>query len=176
MAAGKGHAAAGRRGPHRREKDVRASFLVTPTLVALAACSSQPAQDETAREAQVAPAAPGDAAAVARAADAAAGGIPEALQGRWGLDPADCEPGRSDADGLLVIDADSLEFYESMGELGAIEARTAGRIRADFAFTGEGMEWTREMELATPDGGETMVRREFGEEAMAGPLEYARCT
>ena len=44
---------------------------------------------------------------------APASSIPAALQGRWGLTPADCMPGRSDAKGLLTITADGLRFYES---------------------------------------------------------------
>src|SRR6478752_2914554 len=43
----------------------------------------------------------------------AAMAIPAALQGRWGLTPADCMSGRSDAKGLLTIAADGLQFYES---------------------------------------------------------------
>lgn len=133
-------------------------------LLVLAACErNEPATNATEEEPVVA------------APQAAASGIPAALQGRWGLVPADCEPGRSDAKGLLEVDSESLEFYESVGQLGAVSGRTAHSISANFAFTGEGMEWTREMELAIGDGGETMVRREVGEGAMDGPLAYARC-
>jgi hypothetical protein len=157
---------------------MRAVPLALLAALALAACSSEtPADDaaETPAPATV-PAAQSDPAAVAAAADAAGSGIPQALQGRWGLVPADCEPGRADAKGLLVIDEDSLEFYESMADLEEVAERSAGRVRAEFAMSGEGMSWEREMELVTRDGGETMTRREFGDEAMPGPLEYARCT
>lgn len=99
--------------------------------------------------------------------------IPATLQGRWGLVAADCEPGRADAKGLMVVDADSLEFYESMGMLGDIDQRAGDMIHADFAFTGEGMTWSREMELAV--AGDTLTRTEYGDEAMPAPLEYTRC-
>ncbi len=101
--------------------------------------------------------------------------VPASLHGRWGLVPADCEPGRADAKGLLLIDRESLEFYESVAQLGDVAASDAHGIRADFEFTGEGMEWTREIELAIEDGGNTMVRRELGEGAADGPLVYTRC-
>jgi len=147
---------------------------LVPLALGLAACTSErPAQEDAA----IASAAvESDPAAVAAAADAASGGIPQALQGRWGLVPADCEPGRADAKGLLVVGADSLEFYESTATLGEVAARSAGQIRADFAFTGEGMTWEREMELVSTGRGEAMLQREFGEEATTEPLEYARCT
>ncbi len=155
---------------------MRALFLLVPAILAVAGCTSETPEQEGAEQPGMAPAAESDPAAVALAADAAAGGIPRALQGRWGMVPADCEPGRDDAKGLLVVDADSLEFYESMGTLGETAERSAGRIRAEFAFTGEGMTWEREMELVTNDGGDTMSRTEFGEEAMREPQNYARCT
>lgn len=156
---------------------MRALFLALPAALVIAACAAEtPDGGESAEQPVVSPAAQGDTTAVAAAAEAAAGGIPQALQGRWGMVPADCEPGRADAKGLLVVDADSLEFYESMGTLGEAAERSASRIRAEFAFTGEGMTWEREMELATTDGGETMVRTEFGDDAMPGPQTYARCT
>src|SRR5215212_795465 len=49
----------------------------------------------------------------ARRLPAPAATIPAALQGRWGLSPADCMPGRSDAKGLLIISPGELRFYES---------------------------------------------------------------
>lgn len=101
-------------------------------------------------------------------------GIPSALQGRWGLVPADCEPGRADAKGLMIVSVDKLEFYESVGTLGEPSERLPQRLRADFAFTGEGMTWTREMSLETD--GETLMRTEYGAEAMPGPLRYTKCS
>src|SRR5690606_28534444 len=98
----------------------------------------------------------------AEADQASAAGIPEALRGRWGLVAADCEPGRSDAKGLLVVSADKLEFYESVGTLGEASERTPQRLRASFAFTGEGMSWTRDMLLEAQAGGKTLLRQEFG--------------
>lgn len=101
-------------------------------------------------------------------------GIPTALQGRWGLSPADC--GRDGAEGLLVVSPTTLTFYESVGRLGTIEERSESSIRADFAFSGEGMTWSRELTLTV--SGDTLTRREHGgqEPGTGGPFAYTRCT
>ena len=101
--------------------------------------------------------------------------IPAAIRGRWGLVPADCEPGRSDAKGLLTITADKLEFYESVGTLDEIEEAGPTRIRASFDFTGEGMTWERDVVLDVQDEGATLIRREYGPDAAPGPFRYAQC-
>jgi len=100
--------------------------------------------------------------------------IPLALRGRWGLVPADCEK-RSDNKGLLEISGTTLGFYESRGTLKSIAEWTPTRLHADFDFTGEGMSWTREMELDLQQDGAVLVRRDHGEDAQPGPLRYRRC-
>lgn len=102
--------------------------------------------------------------------------IPTALQGRWGLVPADCTSTRGDAKGLIEVTGDTITFYESRATLGEIAERTDDRIRATFSFTGEGMTWSRDMALEAQDGGEALVRTEYGEDAMADPLRYTKCT
>lgn len=101
--------------------------------------------------------------------------IPAALQGRWGLVAADCEPGRSDAKGLLTIDAATLKFYESVGKLDRIEEASDMHIRGTFTFMGEGMAWRREVLLELREGGDLLVRRDYGDDAPAGPFRYSRC-
>ncbi len=105
-----------------------------------------------------------------------AGAIPAAIQGRWGMVEADCEPGRADAKGLLVIDGDSLEFYESVGTVGEVAASDNTRIRASFDFTGEGMEWERDILLDVQDSGHTLIRREYGQDAAPDPFRYSKCS
>jgi hypothetical protein len=102
-------------------------------------------------------------------------GIPEPFRGRWGLVAADCEPGRADAKGLLVVSADKLEFYESVGTFGEASERLPERLRATFAFTGEGMNWTRDMLLEVQNNGNALVRQEFGADAAPNPFRYMRC-
>ena len=102
-------------------------------------------------------------------------GIPVSTQGRWGLVPADCTSIRGDAKGLLIVSATTLTFYESRGTLKRIAERSDMRLRATFAFSGEGMTWTRDELLEVKDGGKTLIRREYGEDAAPGPFKYARC-
>jgi hypothetical protein len=149
--------------------------LIPAVFLLLAACGGAdepalPTDDETL------PAEPdggiGDGASPAAEVDET--GIPSPLRGRWGLVPADCEPGRADAKGLLTVSADKLEFCESVGTLGEASERLPQSLRANFAFTGEGMTWTREMSLETD--GKTLTRTEYGAEAMPEPLRYTRCS
>lgn len=148
--------------------------LIPLSLLLLAACGGAdepalPADDATPTESAT-------ASPIAEASAEAGAGIPEALRGRWGLVPADCEPGRADAKGLLAVSADRLEFYESVGTLGDITERTPEGLRASFAFTGEGMSWTRGMSLQLADGGATLVREEFGTDAAPAPFRYGKCS
>lgn len=102
-----------------------------------------------------------------------AAGIPPALQGRWGMVPADCTSTRGDAKGLLTIGPETLRFYESVGTLARQTARGERMIRGQFAFTGEGMEWTRDVELSL--SGDTLTRIERGGEEPGGPFTYTKC-
>ena len=102
-------------------------------------------------------------------------GVPVAAQGRWGLVPADCTSTRGDAKGMLIVSATTLTFYESRGTLKKIVEKSDSRLRATFAFSGEGMTWTRDEVLDVQDGGKTLIRREFGEDAVPGPFKYTRC-
>jgi len=109
-------------------------------------------------------------------ASPAANTIPLAVQGRWGLVPADCTSTRGDNKGLVTIDATSLKFYESRATLGAIKDIDDDGIEATFAFTGEGQAWTLDVELDVEDGGKTLIRKEKGPNASPTPLKYTRCT
>lgn len=141
--------------------------------LALAACSPEPA-DDAAGEVAEADAAE-TPAPVPAPEETVAAAIPAAAQGRWGLVPADCTSTRGDAKGLLIVEADKLRFYESVGRLGKVSESGAKRIRATFSFTGEGMEWMRDEVLEVQDGGTTLIRREYGEDAAPGPFKYAKC-
>lgn len=152
--------------------------LPLAALAALAACDSAPdaAPDETLATGTAAPivtATPSETATPTASPTVAA--IPAAIQGRWGLVPADCTSTRGDAKGLLTIDATTLKFYESLGTLDDIEEASDTRIRASFDFMGEGMEWERDETLDVQDNGRTLIRREYGDDAAPGPFRYTRC-
>ncbi len=102
-------------------------------------------------------------------------GIPASMHGRWGLVPGDCTSTRGDAKGLIEVTAGDIRFYESVGQVDAASVRTDSTFRARFAFTGEGMQWTRDMQLALGDGGQSLERSEFGQDAIAEPLTYTKC-
>lgn len=101
--------------------------------------------------------------------------IPAALRGRWALKVADCKAKRGADLTALTIDATNLRFYESHGELARVREGDANRIVADYKFSGEGVEWNRRMQLDLADGGKTLIRRDSGEGAAAGPMRYTRC-
>ena len=159
-------------------------FLLSAAVAALGGCSREPAPPPTASdESSSGPTATVAATASATPAPSTSPSpdkspvqtLPIAIQGRWGMVPADCTSTRGDAKGLLIVDPTTLKFYESRGTLGKIAERTETRIRASFAFSGEGMTWTRDEVLDVQPGGKTLIRREFGEDAQPGPLTYARC-
>lgn len=102
--------------------------------------------------------------------------IPSAIRGRWALKVADCKARKGTDLTALTIDASNLRFYESHGELARVRESDAGRIVADYRFSGEGVEWDRRMQLELADGGKMLVRRDEGEGAVAGPMRYTRCT
>lgn len=157
--------------------------------LALAACQQSPESDTATVDAEgtVAPSqaptsaapAPDEATTPAPTPTASPTGepggstIPAAIQGRWGMVPADCTSTRGDAKGLLTISANSLRFYESVGRLGAIRERTDSSIRADYAFTGEGMNWTRDVALSV--AGNKLTRLDRGGDEPGGPFTYTKC-
>ena len=107
----------------------------------------------------------------AKEAAASQAKVPAALQGRWGLTPADCTSRRGDAKGLLVITGDDLHFYESRAVPTATVASDADSISGDFAFTGEGQSWTKYEALKIDK--QVLVRTETKPTAS---FTYARCT
>lgn len=157
-------------------------LLAMTAALALAACSKEP--DATAT--QSAPteteevfqedAAPISEAPQEEATIASLDEIPETVRGRWGLVPADCTSTKGDAKGLLEVSGDQLKFYESVAKLGTIKEAGESRIRATFAYTGEGQSWNQDVVLDVQDDGKTMIRRDYGKDAMPGPLKYTRCT
>ena len=101
--------------------------------------------------------------------------LPADYQGRWGLTAEDCTGDAAAAKGLLEVASTELKFYESVGKLESVTGATGGRFRGEFAFTGEGQEWQRDVVLDLREGGKILVRREFGEGASPEPFDYTRC-
>lgn len=136
-------------------------------VLAVAACGEAGSPEKTPEKAET--------PVIAAPAPQAEAGIPDVLQGRWGMVPADCTSTLGDAKGLLTITAGTMQFYESRGVLKSIAEQSPTRLVADFDFTGEGMAWQRRMVLDAQNDGRTLVRREYGADAAPGAFRYARC-
>ncbi|MBX7539780.1 hypothetical protein [Qipengyuania sphaerica] len=153
----------------------RSALAFSSLALALAACA-EPIEDRPDTEETAIPVEPdggiGDGAGPPEMVD---GDIPPALHGRWGLVPEDCTSDRGDAKGLVNIDAEGIQFYESRGVVDTVSQSDPGSFRATYAFSGEGQEWNRDMELTLSEDGTTITRSEFGEEALAEPLTYTKC-
>ena len=153
-----------------------AQLIAGVLLVSAAACTKEQPVDNDADAIAPANVTSGSAGAVGGgpppiAANAdSSGSIPAALQGRWGLTPADCTTTRGDDKGLLTITADSLKFYESRGIPGtSIESDDSG-ISGNFNFTGEGQSWSKYVSLKL--SGEGLVRTE---RSPMRSYTYAKC-
>lgn len=96
--------------------------------------------------------------------------IPAALHGRWGLVPGDCTSTLGDAKGLVIVNADRIRFYESVARPAKIIERTDSKIRGEFGFTGEGMEWSKSMTWSAAGNKLTRVDSEA-----KSRLVYTRC-
>lgn len=112
----------------------------------------------------------GNAAAVERLREDEKGPIPLAFRGRWGLIPKDCGTDRAIAKGLMTVTGDMLRFYESVGKPVTVNAPTPASLNGNFAFTGEGMEWTKKITMKLD--GDTLTRTEDDPNAS---YTYKRC-
>jgi hypothetical protein len=144
----------------------------------IAGCSdrtSEPAASGTPNSELVSPAAVPAADASAALSEAMGQDIPAIMRGRFGLVPADCTSTRGDAKGLVTIGDKTMQFYESVATLKSSKPVSRAQLRGSFAYTGEGMEWSRGVGLESRDGGKTLIMEEFGDDAPPGPRTYSRC-
>lgn len=150
-------------------------------LFALAACKqapdAEPANDNPdapVREIETLPpdetVPPANAAENGADAAEAAGPIPPAFRARWGITPADCTSTRGDDKGLLTIGPDTLRFYESRAKLTRVIGNWPEKLKAEFAFTGEGQSWTKVETLSLTGSSNVLIRQEEGAE-----FRYRRC-
>jgi hypothetical protein len=160
---------------------IRIPFVTLALVLAIAACGRSDPVDTQAGAAaaklpDVKPSAPistGEprgATSPAKPLPAAAEPIPAALQGRWGLAPADCIAGRSDAKGLLIVAPGGLRFYESRAVPAADVGSEPNSISGNFDFTGEGRSWTKYEALKV--NRQVLVRTEINP---AVSFSYAKC-
>ncbi|GGC35789.1 hypothetical protein GCM10011371_23950 [Novosphingobium marinum] len=171
---------------------MRRLLIIAASSLALASCgqSDTPVveSEKSAEQGERSPLEPGDTSLADPAGgsvtapapgagdpEGAGGPIPGAIQGRWGLVAADCTSTRGDAKGLLEVGAEQLRFYESVATIETVTESSASNLRGTFAFTGEGQSWVHDVSLTLDDGGQTLVRKDTGADAMPGELKYQRC-
>lgn len=86
---------------------------------------------------------------------ATAARIPAAFQGNWSATRASCnKPGD---DMRLTVQGDSLIYYESVGQVSAVQALGDDRIRVTADYNGEGNHWSDNATLALSDGGNRLT-------------------
>ena len=73
-------------------------------------------------------------------------------------------------EGLLTIGANALRFYESVAVPAANVQTSTNSISGDFAFTGEGQQWSKHLSLEIRD--DKLVRTE--RDPLAS-FRYVRC-
>ena len=95
--------------------------------------------------------------------------VPAAFHGRWGLVPADCTSTRGDAKGLMIVDAESLRFYESRAVPRNIVVEAPERWTAQLDYSGEGQTWSERTTMSLSNAGKTLARR------ADGVWTYTRC-
>lgn len=156
----------------------RSLISLLPLVLAVGACSREApsAPEATGSQSATATTLPIVPASTPSVPTADEDAIPAAMRGRFGLVPADCMTTRGDDKGRLTVRADSLRFYESVATLAKASERRPNRLKAMFAYSGEGMEWRREASLELRNGGKTLILEEFGDDAVPGPRTYTRCS
>lgn len=159
------------------------SLLALPLLLAACAQDESAPVDSTVEELTPGSTVAGDNASLADPAPASvtapAGPIPPTMQGRWGLTAADCDPTRTAAEGLLVVEANGLQFYESRGVVEQVMMSGPYEVRARFSYIGEGMAWEREERLLltdTRDGRRVLIRVQLDKEGEQRSYTYRRCS
>jgi len=134
-------------------------------LLALAACSQEPAEPEAPAPTAAATAAPQPETTAA----APAGTIPAAYRGAWDWTGGSCA---ALSDLRMEIGAEEIHFYESVGEVQAVRERE-GALEIDLAMEGEGMQWTQTTMLRMVDG--DLLETEHDDPAGEGRMRLRRC-
>ena len=143
------------------------TFILLAAPIALAACGSADESapvDNSVEEGTPGRTAAGDATSLAdpapdsvTAPDEAADGlraIPAAFRGVWDIAAGRCDPS---SDLRVEIGERSIEFYESLGSVRAIEGSGTDAVMLALAMEGEGERWSQETELQLIDGGNRLL-------------------
>ena len=158
--------------------DFKPGLFLASLALSISACDeTSPVADQADRGAppesiltNKSPPAGEQAQAIGSTASAGQPSIPPSLHGRWGLTPAACESGASGVEGLLIVNAEELLFYESSAEPVSNIESSADSFSGEFSFRGEGQTERRFQSLRLD--GDQLVRAGNGP---AATFTYVRC-
>lgn len=148
-------------------------FPLVLAAFALTACQqSAPSaeRDEPPTGAPTAAASPPPGAAPSPSPTAATA-IPQQFHGVWDYAEGSCNPA---SDLRLDIGASRIEFYESVGQVVAVEVESPATIVVEMAMEGEGEKWTSRTRFALSDDGATLTPQPL-EPAAGEPMPRERC-
>ncbi len=97
--------------------------------------------------------------------------IPAAFHGVWDYVDGSCAP---ESDLRIEIRPESIGFYESLGELTAIDIASPDDITVTLAMEGEGETWDMQRRFVLSDDGATLTPQAVGEENFE-PMPLKKC-
>ena len=97
--------------------------------------------------------------------------IPAPFHGVWDYVDGSCAP---ESDLRIEIRPESIGFYESLGELTAIDIASPDDITVTLAMEGEGETWDMQRRFVLSDDGATLTPQAVGEENFE-PMPLKKC-
>ena len=97
--------------------------------------------------------------------------IPAPFHGVWDYVDGSCAP---ESDLRIEIRPESIGFYESLGELTAIDIASPDDITVTLAMEGEGETWDMQRRFVLSDDGATLTPQPVGEENFE-PMPLKKC-
>jgi len=97
--------------------------------------------------------------------------IPAAFRGVWDYVEGSCDPA---SDLRVEIGPETMQFYESHGDVTRIEVGSPQDIVVSLAMEGEGETWEMARRFTLTDGGRTLTSAPVGEEQF-DPMPLKKC-
>ncbi|SDL30293.1 hypothetical protein SAMN05661010_01390 [Modicisalibacter muralis] len=86
--------------------------------------------------------------------------IPALFLGTWDANAESC--GWESSNGRVLIERQTLTYYESVARVQTIQQPQPNAIRLDLAFTGEGQTWDKTLTLALSPSGNELTFKDPG--------------
>ena len=97
--------------------------------------------------------------------------MPNTFRGVWDYVDGTCNPA---SDLRLEIGADSIEFYESIGQISNIETRSPQQVVVTLDMEGEGERWEMTRMFTLDRNGERLTPSAVGDDQFT-PMPLKRC-